>query len=74
MSISYIIYLLKFPIKNRLFLIVPEIAMNVMGTIWAFFNVVTCINENDTFANTVVEGEKQNELCTLKTNNLLSHC
>jgi len=42
----------------RLFLILPEIGVNVMGTMWAFTSSVHCTNSEDVFSNTVVEGEK----------------
>lgn len=42
----------------RLFLILPEIGVNVMGTMWAFTNSVHCTNLDDVFSNTVVEGKK----------------
>lgn len=37
----------------------PELGFNVMGTIWAFFDVIKCVNENDNFANTSIEGKQQ---------------
>lgn len=38
-------------------LILPEIAMNVLGTIWSFCGIIECFNNEDYFANTIVEGE-----------------
>ncbi|KAG5678518.1 hypothetical protein PVAND_008185 [Polypedilum vanderplanki] len=39
----------------KLFLILPEVAINMMGTLWVFFEIVKCINIDDTFANTTLE-------------------
>lgn len=49
---------------SRIFLILPEIGFNVMGTIWAFSDVIKCVNEDDNFANTSIEGK-----CVEKTPN-----
>jgi hypothetical protein len=37
----------------------PEIALNVMGTLWMYCSIVPCINPSDTFANMSIEGEKK---------------
>jgi hypothetical protein len=42
---------------HRIFLILPECAINVMGTIWMFCGLVPCINPKDSFANTSIECE-----------------
>lgn len=51
--------------SSRIFLILPEVAFNVMGTIWAFSDVITCENEADNFANTSVEGKRMEKPRTL---------
>ncbi|RZF36575.1 hypothetical protein LSTR_LSTR010686 [Laodelphax striatellus] len=38
----------------KLILIIPEVAWNVMGTIWAFTTVIDCPNDDD-FTNTVID-------------------
>ncbi|XP_075220829.1 diacylglycerol lipase-beta-like [Lycorma delicatula] len=38
----------------KLFLILPEVGWNVLGTIWAFTTVIECPN-NDHFTNTVID-------------------
>lgn len=43
---------------SRIFLILPDTGFNVMGTIWAFSDVVKCVNLNDNFANTSIEGKR----------------
>jgi hypothetical protein len=42
---------------SRIFLILPEIGFNVMGTIWVFCDVIKCVNKADSFANTSIEGK-----------------
>ncbi|KAL7050484.1 hypothetical protein ACKWTF_004097 [Chironomus riparius] len=39
----------------KLFLILPEIGANVMGTMWAFTSSVHCTNLDDVFSNTTLE-------------------
>jgi hypothetical protein len=39
----------------------PEIALNVMGTLWMYSSIVPCINSLDTFANASIGGEKRRE-------------
>lgn len=53
-----IIYLLFY----RILLLLPEIALNVLGTIWTYTNCIQCDNEH--FTSTVVES-KYNSLCVI---------
>lgn len=39
----------------KIFLILPEVAANVMATLWTYTGFVQCTNLNDSFANTTVE-------------------
>lgn len=41
----------------RIFLMLPEIALNVMGTLWMYSSLIQCHNPIDTFANVSIEGE-----------------
>lgn len=43
----------------RIVIILPEAALNVMGTLWIFCGFVQCDNVSDSFANMVVEGERR---------------
>lgn len=42
---------------NRIFLILPEIGINVIGSIWSFCGLIQCLNPSDSFSNSTVEGE-----------------
>jgi len=55
------IYLLFY----RIILLLPEIALNVLGTIWTYTNCIQCDNEH--FTSTVVES-KYNSLCVINLN------
>lgn len=59
--ILYIIYNV-YNIFYRILLLLPEIALNVLGTIWTYTNCIQCDNEH--FTSTVVES-KYNSLCVV---------
>lgn len=40
----------------RVFLVLPEVALNVMGTMWIFCEVVQC-SVADTFSSIVIQSE-----------------
>lgn len=44
-------------IHFRIFLVLPEIAINVMGTLWIFCGFIQCLNSADSFANTIIKCE-----------------
>lgn len=51
----------------RIFLVLPETALNVIGTLWIFCGYFACLNSADSFANTIVECK----LCYGKKTDLL---
>lgn len=51
---------------SRIFLILPELALNVFGTIWAFCNLIKC-TADEKFTKTVVEGEEEVLLISITT-------
>lgn len=54
------LYIINIIFFYRILLLLPEIALNVLGTIWTYTNCIQCDNEH--FTSTIVES-KYHSLC-----------